>query len=206
MLINLAQAIRQHELKIRGVIHVGAHHGQEMKDYEAGGIKDVVFVEPCKETFLKLKENVGDKATCFNVACGETSGQMVLHKEKANGGMSNSLLQPAIHLDHYPDIQFIDTEVVDVRPLDSLPIDFSRYNFLMMDVQGFEKFVLLGAKEAIKGIDYVMTEVNIQELYRGCTMLSELEEILSDFVIVEKKMVKQGWGDALFVKRNLLPL
>lgn len=202
MLIDLKQAIKKHGLKITGVVHVGSHVGQEMEDYLANGIKDIVFIEPCKETFEKLKEHVGDKAICFNVACGETSGQMVLHKETANGGMSNSLLEPTGHLNHYPDIKFIDSEVVDVCPLDSLPIEKSRYNFLVMDCQGFEANVLKGAKNTLQGIEYIMTEVNYEELYKGLTLYEGLLKLIPEFEVIETKRTGQNWGDCLLKRKR----
>jgi FkbM family methyltransferase len=202
MLINLSEAIKRHGLKIKGAIHVGGHIGQELTDYLSNGIKDIVFIEPCAETFEKLKENVEGRAILFNCACGESEDIMEINKEKANGGQSNSLLKPALHTKHYPDIVFNDTEVVEVKPLDSLDIDRSRYNMLNMDTQGYELNVLKGAKETLKGIDYIFSEVNEQELYQGCVQLKDLCAYLSDFDMVEIKRTKQGWGDALFIRKQ----
>jgi FkbM family methyltransferase len=201
MLINLKDAIKKHNLKIKGVIHIGAHHGQEFRDYVNNGIKDIVFIEPCSDAFHQLKLNVGNKAILFNCACGDKYDIMEMHKETANGGQSNSLLKPALHTKHYPDIVFNDTEIVEVQPLDSLPIDKKIYNMLNIDVQGAEHLVLKGAKETLKHIDIVYTEINIQELYEGCAMFDDIKEILSEFEVIETKMVKAGWGDAIFKRK-----
>jgi len=46
MLISFKQSIAKHDLRITGVIHVGAHFGQEYHDYKAAGIRQVLFIEP----------------------------------------------------------------------------------------------------------------------------------------------------------------
>jgi FkbM family methyltransferase len=201
MLINLKDAIKKHNLKIKGIIHIGAHIGQEFKDYLDNGITEIIFIEPCADTFEKLKQNVGNKALLFNCACGDKYDIMEIHKETANGGQSNSLLKPALHTKHYPDIVFNDTEVVEVQPLDSLPIEKRIYNMLNIDVQGAEHLVLKGATETLKHIDIVYIEVNEKELYEGCAMLSDIKELLKEFELVEIKMVKAGWGDAIFKRK-----
>jgi FkbM family methyltransferase len=200
MLINLKDAIKKHNLKIKGVIHVGGHWGQEFKDYIDNGITEIVFIEPCADAFAQLRKNVGNKAILFNCACGDKYDIMEIYKETANGGQSNSLLKPALHTKHYPDIVFSGTEIVEVQPLDSLPIDKRIYNMLNIDVQGAEHLVLKGATETLRHIDIVYVEVNEKELYEGCAMLNDIKEILKDFTLVELKMVKAGWGDAIFVR------
>lgn len=125
--------------------------------------------------------------------------------ETANQGQSNSLLKPANHLKQYPDIKFGGTELVQVRPLDALPLP-EGLNFLNMDVQGSECQVLTGGKKTLDGIDYVYTEVNEDNanLYEGACGLSELDAILHEFKRVETGMTGQGWGDALYIRRTLL--
>jgi hypothetical protein len=54
MLIDLAQLIRKYNLQIEGIIHVGAHMGQEYEMYNKLGITEIVWFEPVKETYQKL--------------------------------------------------------------------------------------------------------------------------------------------------------
>ena len=68
MLLNLDSLKEKYDLKIKGVLHIGAHIGQEFQTYERLGIKNVMFFEPIKNTFNRLKENVGDKAILINTA------------------------------------------------------------------------------------------------------------------------------------------
>ncbi|WP_447516023.1 FkbM family methyltransferase, partial [Clostridioides difficile] len=67
---------------------------------------------------------------------------------------------------------------VDVRKLDNLPIDDSLYNFINIDVQGYELEVFKGGIETLKNIDYIYSEVNRAQLYKGCVLVEELDQFL----------------------------
>jgi FkbM family methyltransferase len=207
MLIPLKGAIERHGLKIRGIVHVGAHRGQELEAYTENGINDIVFIEPCAGPFKILQGRVGndERIVLFQCACGEQDGAGEIFVETANEGQSNSLLRPKKHLDYYPHIQFPATEFVTIRRLDNLPFERSHYNLLMMDTQGYELLVLKGATKTLDSIDYIYTEVNDQELYEGNAMVSELSDFLANFQLVESHWVShQGWGDAIYVRKSLL--
>jgi FkbM family methyltransferase len=207
MLIPLKEAIDRHQLKIRGIVHVGAHWGQELDDYVANGINDIVFIEPCAAAFKILKARIGvdDRILLFQCACGQEDGPGEIFVETANQGQSNSMLKPKKHLTLYPHIQFPDTEQITVRRLDNLPFHRSRYNLLMMDTQGAELLVLKGAATTLDTIDYIYTEVNSQEIYEGNALADELGAFLTDFQLVESHWVSNhGWGDAIYVRKSLL--
>lgn len=206
MLLNLSQLISKHSLKITGVIHCGAHHGEEIPEYHKHGIKDIALIEPCANAFqiLQLKFAAHHHIKLFNVACASYMGEADMYTEQANRGQSNSLLKPVNHLRHYPEIQFKNRERVRVVTLDSLQLG-ERYNLLNMDVQGAEGHVLRGGSETLKHIDYVYTEVNKDgaNLYQGATPISELDQLLHEFERVETSWVESaGWGDALYKRRS----
>lgn len=207
MLIPLKEAIARHDLKIRGIIHVGAHWGQELQDYRAHGINDIVFIEPCLEAFKILEAKVGQDPhiILFNCACAdrEVVGEMFVAHH--NQGQSNSLLKPKKHLDYYPEIQFTTTETVSVIPLDNLHFHRRFYNLLMMDTQGAELLVLKGATMTLETIDYIYAEVNDQELYVDNAMVADLDAYLVDFRRVDTHWAGlHGWGDAIYVRKTLL--
>lgn len=207
MLLNLPDLVKEFNLDIRGVIHIGAHFGEENESYKKLGIKNVVFIEPCQAAFEKLKlktSGSGSNTLCINIACGSKFDKLVMHTETKNGGQSNSLLEPAEHLKHYPDIKFHGSEEVSVMPLDEVPIIHSEYNMINIDVQGYEGEVFKGAQRMLSGIDYIYTEVNTSELYKGCILLKDLDDLLakSGFTRVKTKLTGQNWGDALYMKRK----
>jgi len=212
MLIPLDEVVRKHGLNIKGVLQIGAHFGEEHDTYIRLGIKNIVYVEPCKPAYNKLLERFKDGSEAdiliWNVACGEEYGEMEMFVSHNNEGQSNSLLKPKLHLQQHPEVVFTDKEKVLVVPLDSLDIDMSKYNMLMMDVQGAEGLVLKGARETLKHIDIIYTEVNNGATYEGNMETDEMDAFLKEygFVRVETLWASKNWtwGDAVYVKK--LPL
>lgn len=203
MLLNLHELIIKHSMKITGVIHAGGHYGEEYGDYIKAGISPIHFFEPCKDTFQVMRNRLNE-TDCFlhNVGLGAHHKTVTINKESHNRGQSNSILKPAKHLEYYPDIIFEATEQIEIKTLDSFNI--ISCNLLAMDVQGFELEVLRGAHETLKHIDYVYTEVNKEELYKGCAMVEEIDGYLQGFERVETKWTRQGWGDAIYISKKLL--
>lgn len=199
MLIKLHDLITNFNLKINGVIHIGAHYGEEYQDYISEGIVNHKFIEPLKFNFDVLCKNVPNK-DCINVALGATSKDIEMYVETANNGQSCSILEPVIHLFQYPHIKFETKQSVKMVTLDSL--NFKDYNFINMDVQGYELEVLKGGLNTLKRIDYIYCEVNRAEVYKDCAKVEQLDSFLKDFNFERKFTSWDGitWGDALYIK------
>ena len=69
MILNLTKLKDKYNLNISGIIHIGAHFGEEHKIYKNLGVKDIVYFEPVKKTFKVLEERIKD-ATLYNYALG----------------------------------------------------------------------------------------------------------------------------------------
>ena len=55
MYINLNKIIDDYKIKIKGVIHVGAHKGEEIFSYYKNNIKDIILIEANKKLHKNLK-------------------------------------------------------------------------------------------------------------------------------------------------------
>jgi FkbM family methyltransferase len=200
MLIDLKYLIEKYSLNINGVIHAGAHYGQEVEIYKSCGINYFILFEPSKKAFEVLEERLKDeeRKVLVNCALGARHTTAMLNVEKRNQGQSNSILGPKKHLEYYPDITFSETEIIDMLPLDHFKISW--FNFLVMDVQGYELEVLKGAINTLEYIDYIYTEVNTEELYEGCALMWQMDNYLKNFKRVETKLTRHGWGDALYIR------
>lgn len=209
MLLNFQELISKYKISAKGVIHVGAHHGQEFSDYLQAGIQKVVFIEPCRKAFEELHRRFQfqPNVILFNCACGDEVGQSLMYTgdNTINNGQSNSLLKPAKHLRIHPEVKFTDEEMVDVDILDNLELMGQPYDMLVIDCQGCEGHVLRGAKETLNQINWVYAEVYKDEVYEGNTMIDELDKLLHEFIRVEIGVwVGNAWSDSFYVRKTLL--
>ena len=216
MLIPIPQLINHFQIKVKGVIQIGAHYGQEYHPLKEAGIDNFILIEPVPRHFNMIKETIQDEnVLMFQTALGSEIKKIEMNISDFEGqdaelykGMSSSILSPKKHLEQYPHIQFKETIEVDMTTLDMLieteDVDVKNYNMLNVDVQGYELEVLHGAKDTLKHIDCVYTEVNRDEVYEGCPMVSEIDEFLLDYGF--KKVIENWaghtWGDAFYVHTN----
>lgn len=202
-MIKFERARLKYNLRPTGIIHIGAHTGQEWVTYRRLKVKKVIFVEPCERQFKilesRFKEN--PNVTLINKALGNYTGQVMMNVEERNGGMSNSILTPFKHLEIYPDIQFKGTELVDITRLDDLEFDRNLYDMIVIDVQGYEGEVFKGAEKTLEHIKVIYTEVNTVEMYENNVMLPDLDKILRKFRRVEVLLQENAWGDAIYIRK-----
>lgn len=212
MYIKLHDLIQKYSLDIKGIIHVGAHHGEEYDDYKQAGVNDIVLVE-CSKPALEVltRRFAGNKdVTIYGWAFGEQNKTGVpLYVETANSGQSNSLLEPLKHLEDFPSIVFTGQELVNIRMMDDFPrLRKGTHNFLNIDTQGSELDVIKGGIQTLGHIDYVYTEINRAEMYKDCAMINEMDDFLSDygFQRVETFWCDGGnagnWGDGFYIRKR----
>jgi len=197
MILDLKRIQTQYNLNIKGIIHIGAHYGQEYEFYKKLGVKDLLFFEPIPECYEITKKNV--KGIVINKALGNFNGKAKMYIA-SNKGVSSSLLKPYLHKVQYPKITFDKTIEVDVARLDDILEDAERYNFISIDVQGYELEVFKGSIKTLKNIDYIMAEVNRGELYENCVQVDELDKYLKDFMRFETNWIGKTWGDAFYIR------
>lgn len=200
MLLNLEELQKKYSLDIKGIIHIGAHYGQEYSVYKKMGITNLIFFEPVPESFEVLKNTV--RGIVVNRALGNYNGRATMHIA-SNDGVSSSLLKPLHHCVQYPEILFDETLEVDIIKLDDYLGRCTEFNFINIDVQGYELEVFYGADITLNNIDYIMAEVNRRELYKGCVQVTELDCFLGryGFERVETSWAEITWGDALYIKK-----
>jgi FkbM family methyltransferase len=198
----------RHQVQPRGLIHVGAHEGEEIAKYRGAGVERVLFIEGDPATFSRLKQNLGAESDvlCLQQLVSDQPGKVPFHRMTM--AQSNSLLPLKMHSQLYPSITEAETIELSTNTLDdtlnSAGIPKTDYNVLVIDVQGAEYKVLLGASETLASIDAVITEVNYAELYAGCALIHDLDDLLDrhGFVRVEETCpFDPTWGDALYIRR-----
>ena len=88
-------------------------------------------------------------------------------------------------------------------------ITYVNYNFLNIDVQGYEYEVLKGSIKTLENIDYILCEVNRNTSekkldYIGSVTIDEIINLLKPygFNLVEVDWAGISWGDGFFVKQR----
>lgn len=200
MILDFTSLVKDFSCSFNGVLHIGAHHGNEYNTYKSMDISPIIFVEALPHVFDVLTKNVGSECVCINTALGNENGTVEMYVDEANSGGSSSVLKPKLHLSQFPGITFPRKVEVPITKLDLL--DVPKCNFLNIDVQGYELEVLKGAKEYLLGVDYVMIEVNQDEVYENCVQVDELDKFLEQYGLkrVVTSWVGGNWGDAFYIK------
>lgn len=193
-------------MNINGVVHIGAHYGEEIQEYVDNGIQKITVFEPLSKNFEVLAERLQDvnaDIQGYQTALGSERGTATMYLS-SNEAQSSSILKPKEHLEHHPDVTFDGTEEVEVSLLDDY--DLGESNFINMDVQGYELEVLKGGTETLKRVDYVYCEVNRGEMYENNAMIDDIDEYLGGygFERVETYWPETWykWGDALYIKKK----
>ena len=201
--------IDQHGLEIRGVVHMGAHVCEERHLYAQWNVYNVVWIDANP---AMTEQNIQNgNPNCYTAALDETEHDAEFNV--TNFTVSSSLLELGTHKIYYPDI--VVSKKITTRT-QTLPQFFERtgldpvdYNFWNLDIQGTELNVLRGAEDLLEHVDIIYTEVNTEEVYKGCGLVWEIDMYLNlkGFMRVATEMSGANWGDALYVRtaRKITP-
>lgn len=171
-----------HALKLRNVVDVGANVGQW-----AGMLLDcinpekLVIIEPLPDAFAALQKKFGGnrRVELHNIAIGERESVEKLKITRDTTGAS--LLQPREEMRAVVGSNWTITAEVEVKmtTLDRLLANLPEVSLLKIDVQGYEKPVLAGAKQTLAKTKFVLIELNFMPHYDGGSWLGEVHEILT---------------------------
>jgi len=207
MLLDFNELFQKYHMKIDGVLHVGAHLAEEAPLYRAVKVSNVTWVEGNPSVMPKLRRILKPyKHKLVNALVYKEDDIELTFNVTNYEGMSSSILEFGTHTGFSPDIEFVKHLTLKSKTIDTIVKENKvKANFLNMDLQGAELFALMGAEEFLKNVDYIMTEVNKDEVYVGCAQIGQLDEFLTGFKRVETFWVgQQGWGDALYIREHLV--
>jgi FkbM family methyltransferase len=194
--------MKQYRFHVRDVLHVGAHHGEEAALYARLQVGNVWWIEadPASTDVLESVLRAYENQVAMNVAVSDSVGQATFHQ--ANNGESSSLLEFGTHASEHPEVVYTGDITVETTTIDHLYDAglIGACDFVNLDIQGMELHALKGARQFLDGVKCIYTEVNQNEVYRGCAQLPELDEYLSEqgFSRFELSMTRHGWGDAFY--------
>jgi len=219
MLINFQKCVEIvraiHGTPISNVFHIGAHEGQEVSSYVESNIQKVIWFEANPNLISKLESNVSKFPLMNQIAPLALWDQNIqLEFNITNYDQSSSFFDLDKHSHYYPNIVVSEKIMVNAYRLDSLIevtpafLNWHDFDFVNIDTQGAELAILRGfgkylMSECLKAI-YV--EVNSESLYKNIPLVNEIDEFLAPFNFHRciTAWTQAGWGDALFVRSNVL--
>lgn len=206
MLMSIDELTKVWGLFPNGVLHVGAHLGEEASAYERFGWLPVIWVEAQPLLATKLHERLNPmRHSVINATVWDQDGVEMKFKLASNS-QSSSLLEFGTHTVDYPEVSYTEEFEVITQRLDTLLKDQMVPNFLNLDIQGAEGMALKGLGKNLEAIDVVYTEINRKEVYLGCMKIKELDALLKNagfHRVATRWILGRGWGDALYLRRSV---
>lgn len=209
MMNNMEMICKKNNIIPRGVIHIGAHEGQELNTYQKMGLKHILMIEANPEVYQRLKNKTRALPSVITVNCAITNhnGQGQLHVTSFD--QSSSLFPLKHHRKIYPNIVETKTITVEAKTLDTLlqelKLSPKAFNLINIDIQGAELLAFKGAVNTLKHIEAINTEVNFEELYEGCALVEQIDHFLGIHGfkrIVTNRKYHPSWGDAVYIKKS----
>ena len=203
--MSIPDLFQKWNIKCNGLIHIGAHECEERQIYANAGLNDteVIWIEGNPSIYEKVKNNLPSVQIYQGlISDKEEEVDFII----TNNFQSSSFLELKEHLMEHPHVFELDRIRLTTTTLPNFceknNIDVSKYDFLVMDIQGAELHALKGMSNLLNNFKHVFLEVNTKELYAGCGLLPEIIEYLKlyGFEMRDIIMTQHGWGDAYFSK------
>jgi FkbM family methyltransferase len=203
MLIPLNNLIKKYNINFKGILHVGAHECEELKEYELYLPRNKILWVEAMPDKVKLNKRKYENLLIENAVVSDKEEQIKFNI--SNNGQSSSLLELGLHKNFHPQVHYVDFFVANTKLLRNILPNYEiDFNFLNLDIQGAELKALKGmGDEYLSKVDYVYTEVNSDYVYKDCALVTELDEYLSKFSLKRVETVWYGsckWGDAFYIK------
>lgn len=200
------------------IIDGGAHRGDSISAFSkhAPEARFHCF-EPDPELVQHLKQEFAgnSRISVVPAALGDVSTTAMLNINASRP--TNSLLPTANSLpaDIIGLCQTVEQICVDVVSVDSYCAQYAigKVDIIKLDLQGYDYKALLGARETLKGVEVVLTEVWFTEIYAGAKQFPDVLHLMraNGFGLYTLCGLHYGehdellWGDAIFTRMPACP-
>jgi FkbM family methyltransferase len=209
---NIGALMTAHGLEPRGIIHVGAHAGEEVASYLALGFQRILLIEADPTLAAALVERFRDEPRIAVEACAITDFDGTIDLHLTSVTVANSILSIKRHAAIFPDIHETGLIPVRARTLDSLLAEREQagdfFNIMTIDIQGAELLALGGAAQLLTRLDGLLVEINFTELYQGCAQIDESDDHLFErgyARVMTMSPYQSCFGDAFYLKAPVAP-
>jgi FkbM family methyltransferase len=209
------------------ILEAGAYHGETTGLMARHWPEATIYAfEPVPRLFEIVKHSTAQfpNVHVSDLALSDKVGTATFHISTMEGQPevslgSGSLLDPALHKQSYPWVEFTRDITVSTTTIDdwAKAKKIRSVDFIWLDVQGYE-FPILKASPAILGtVSVVMTELEFIELYKGQALYSQIKAwfeaqgfalVATDFPLdapnkasLKNKSRSPWYGNGIFVRR-----
>ena len=197
--------LKKYGIAISGTLHVGAHDCEELPFYRNLGLSelDIVWIDAIPTKVQQAKHR--GIQNIYQAVITDKDDQTVKFNV-SNNVQSSSILEFGTHAKHHAHVTYVSSLELQTTTLKSFfakhALCESKYDFWNFDIQGAELHALRGAGDLLKHVKALYLEVNTEEVYKGCALLSEIDAYVESFGFkrVRTEITPYGWGDALYLK------
>lgn len=165
----------------RGVIHVGANIAQEAALYDRFSLP-VIWIEAVPELVKAAETEIAaypNQRVIQGLVTDKDGAEYTFGI--ASNGQSSSIYDMKDHAKAWPSVHYVGSVKMRSVTLPTLlkGVDLTKYDTLVMDVQGAELLVLKGAESILPGFKYIRSEATDFEAYAGGATRAALDEYLT---------------------------
>ena len=187
----------------RGILHIGAHEGQEAKMYDRLS-KSVIWVEAVPLYFERLSENImpfhNQMAlnALLSAQCDSSRDFFIT----SNNGESSSVY-PLAGNEYWKGLENSEVCRLPSKRLDCIisDLEIQDFDYWIVDVQGAEIEVLQGAGNLLKFCHYLQVEISQEKFYEGGAEFQDVKVFLESRSFVPLWLPSQPHEEIIF--RNL---
>jgi len=206
MLIPIIELVEHYNIKPKNILHVGAHLAEESQNYDKYFNVPVIWIEAQPLLCLELKKRLNLRTNTVVEACVLDKDNEILSFNISSNSQSSSLLNFGTHSKNYPGVLVNEKITVKTQRLDTILKGKEIPDFINLDIQGVELKALKSLGTLIDQVQVIYTEVNKKKVYEKCDLIEDVDRYLmkNGFQrIATRWELDAGWGDALYVNKNI---
>lgn len=199
------------------IVHVGAHRGQEFKNYRRLGAKKIVWIE-ANPLFIDDLHKLARKFTnveqhvCQELVSSKNDSNVKFHIY-SNEGASSSIYLPTKHMTkNFPKVRPTGQSIiVRTRTLSSILKELSFIwenvgsSLLVIDTQGSESKVIESlSPDTFSRFGHVLCEISTVPLYEGSPATNELLDMFRTRGFRPITKIPRFHGDVIFAQSSKL--